>query len=84
MSSNTETGESKKEGQKCGPFCPINSITSMVGQCLDRNSEVYKHLTKSRVEMLKAFRSLVDRRIEILEERIATTTSKKATKITVE
>lgn len=64
--------------------CPVASLISMVGECFDKQSDAYKHFTKSRLEMLKGVRSLVDKKISDLEENLSPQQPKKATKITVE
>ena len=47
-----------------------------------KDSEFFNHFSKSRVEFLKAVRSLIDEKIEKVEKK--GTKKKKATKITVE
>ena len=47
-------------------------------------SKFFQHLNQSRVEFLKAIRSLVDERIESLEKKDSPKAGKKMTKIKVE
>lgn len=62
----------------------VGRILSNLEQALDRKSEFMGHLTRSRIEFLKAIRSLVDEKIERLEKTRPATGKKKMTKIKVE
>jgi hypothetical protein len=48
-----------------------------------KKSKFFEHLDLSRIEFLKAVRSLIDDRIEGLEEKKSSRQEKKATKIEV-
>jgi hypothetical protein len=49
-----------------------------------KKSDFFKHLNRSRIEFLKAFRSLLDERIEGLEEKAPRKDVRKKKKIKVE
>jgi hypothetical protein len=50
-----------------------------------RHGDFFKHLTNARIEVLQAFKSLIDQRITSLEQqRNSMGETRKATKITVE
>ena len=49
-----------------------------------KKSKFFDHMNKSKLEFLKAIKSLVDERIENLEKRGSSGSRKKATKIKVE
>jgi hypothetical protein len=74
---------SKKKGGE-GISCPIGRILSNLEDALDGKSEFMEHLTRSRIEFLKAIRCLVDDKIDRLEKSGPATGKKKMTKIKVE
>ncbi len=47
--------------------CPLTKIISIVNQAFGSESEFRRHLRQSKIEFLKAFRSLIDLRITQLE-----------------
>ncbi len=63
--------------------CPVARIFSELEKTLGRNSNFFNHLSQSRIEFLKAIKSLVDDRIEELEKK-KEKRKRKATKIEVE
>ncbi|MGC8720836.1 MAG: hypothetical protein ACP5TY_12620 [Thermodesulforhabdaceae bacterium] len=63
--------------------CPIGRFISTVEKCLGITDDFKKHIYNSRVEFLKAIRSLIDRKIEDLESRISSS-ARRAEKIEVE
>jgi len=65
-------------------LCPIGRIFSDLEKIMGGKSKFFKHLTNSRVEFLKAIRSLVDERIDDLEKRESAKGRKKMTKVRVE
>jgi hypothetical protein len=65
-------------------FCPVGRFFSDLEKASGKKSQFFKHLTQSRVEFLKAIRSLVDERIEALEKKSDSKGKKKVTKIKVE
>lgn len=64
-------------------YCPVGRFFSDLEKVSGRKSKFLEHLDKSRIEFLRAIRSLVDERIESLEKKDAKRT-KKTTKIKVE
>jgi hypothetical protein len=60
----------------CCPFC---LSSRMIDQAKDQYSGFFTHLRKARIEVLRAFRTLIDERISSLEE-----SKKKVTKVKVE
>ena len=65
-------------------MCPVGRFFLDVEKASGRKSKFFDHMTRSRVEFLKAARSLLDERIERLEKRGADKGKKKAKKIEVE
>ena len=72
----------KKENETV--LCPIGRIFSDLEKIMGGKSKFFKHLTNSRVEFLKAIKSLVDERIDDLEKRESAKGRKKMTKVQVE
>ncbi len=64
-------------------YCPVGKFFWDMQKVSRKKSKFFDHLDQSRIEFLKAIRSLVDERIEDIEKR-ASTRSKKMTKIKVE
>ncbi|MBU2499435.1 MAG: hypothetical protein KKE57_11080 [Proteobacteria bacterium] len=64
--------------------CPVGRFFSDLEKASRKKSKFFDHMNLSRVEFLKAIRSLVDERIEDLEKKGSSTREKKATKIKVE
>ena len=73
----------KKEEQHM-VLCPVGRFFQDLEKASGRRSDFFVHLNRSRMEFLKAVRSLVDERIEDLEKRDSRKGKKKATKIKVE
>ena len=65
-------------------LCPVGRFFSDLERLSPDKSKFFKHLNQSRVEFLKAVRSLIDERIENLEQKQGEKGGKKATKIKVE
>ena len=65
-------------------LCPVGRFFLEIERAAGKKSGFMEHLNRSRVEFLKAVRSLVDEKIEDLEGRDRKSTEKKATKIEVE
>ena len=65
-------------------LCPVGRFFSDLERISGEKSKFFDHLNQSRVEFLKAIRSLVDERIETLEKKSKKKTGKKGTKIKVE
>jgi hypothetical protein len=64
--------------------CPVGRFFSEIDKIGGRKSKFFNHINKSKMEFLKAIKSLVDEKIEDLEKKGAKKTKKKATKINVE
>jgi len=66
-------------------LCPVGRFFSeLERKGLGKKSKFREHLTRSRIEFLRAIRSLVDERIEELEKGPSKKGAKKVTKIEVE
>lgn len=63
--------------------CPVGRFFTELGKCGDRSSAFRTHLKQSRIELLKAIRSLVDEGIERMEKQEGEG-ERKATRIEVE
>ncbi|UCF57068.1 MAG: hypothetical protein JSW15_00840 [Deltaproteobacteria bacterium] len=64
-------------------YCPVGKFFSDLQKTSRKKSKFFGHLDQSRIEFLKAIRSLVDERIEEIEKK-ASARAKKMTKIKVE
>ena len=64
-------------------YCPVGKFFWDMQKSYRKKSKFFDHLDQSRIEFLKAIRSLVDERIADIEKKGAAR-SKKATKIKVE
>lgn len=49
--------------------CPLSRICSDLDRIFGNESDFRKHLNRSRIEFLKAMRSLIDSRIDNLEDK---------------
>ena len=72
-----EKGKATKKHEAC--FCPFCLSSRMMEEAKEQYSGFFTHLRRARIEVLRAFRTLIDERISSLEEN-----KKKATKIKVE
>ena len=63
--------------------CPVGKFFLDLQKGSRKKSKFFEHLDLSRIEFLKALRSLIDDRIENLEEKKGSRQEKKATKIEV-
>ena len=63
--------------------CPVGRFFTQLERCGGRTSAFQEHFKKSRIEFLKAIRSLVDEGIERMEKE-GGEEERKATKIEVE
>jgi hypothetical protein len=75
---------SKKKHEEQVVVCPVGRFFADLQLPSGKKSNFFKHLDKSRVEFLKAIRSLVDDRIEAIEKEGAKKKKKKAAKIEVQ
>ena len=74
-----------KDKQKEEPvICPLGKLLLDLQKSSWQKSEFAAHLNQSGIEILKAIRSLIDSRIEGLEQKAPRKPGKKATKIKVE
>ena len=69
-------------GEMCN--CPVGIFIKDVEKTFGKKSNFFDHITRSRIEVLKAIRSLVDERIESLGGKKARTDRKKMTNIEVD
>ena len=72
------------EPRSDGDNCLLCSFLKAVGSAREKHGAFYNHMYNARIEMLQAFRSLIDQRISSLEKRKSSTGARKATKIEVE
>jgi hypothetical protein len=77
-------GKKKSENEPEMVVCPMHKFFMDLERVSKRRSKFFHHLDQSRVEFLKAVRSLIDERIEDLEEKGKKKEKKKASKIAVE
>jgi hypothetical protein len=75
---------SKERNEKEMVACPVGRFFLDMEKVCGKRSKFFEHLTQSRVEFLKAVRSLVDEKIEDLEKKGTAKTRKRVTKIKVE
>ena len=71
----------KKRNEDDEFVCPVGRFFSDLEKASRKKSKFFDHMNLSRIEFLKAIRSLVDERIEDIEKKGS---AKKATKIKVE
>jgi len=74
----------KEKDKKEMVLCPVGRFFSDLEKVSWEKSKFLQHLNQSRIEFLKAVRSLVDERIESLEKKGSPKAGKKMTKIKVE
>ena len=71
----------KKEPQMT--ICPVGQFFMDLDKAFGKKSNFFKHMTRSRIEFLKAMRSLLDEHIDTLEKKKAPKKKKRMTKIKV-
>ncbi len=71
--------EEQKEARE-QVICPVGKF--FMEFCFPKNSRFIEHLTRSKIEFLKAIRAMIDEKIEHLEK--ASSPKRKVTKIEVE
>jgi len=76
-----KTGRNDSDEQMA---CPIGRFFARLERASRGKSKFKEHLSQSRIEFLKAFRSLIDEHIEALEKGEVSRGQKKATRIKVE
>jgi hypothetical protein len=75
-------GKEKTENEVV--VCPVGKFFLDLEKRSGKRSQFNKHLSQSRIEFLKAIRSLVDERIEDLEKKASKKEKEKMTRIEVE
>ena len=75
---------SKKKDEEQMVVCPVGRFFMDIGKASAGKSKFFKHMNQSRIEFLKAIRSLVDERIESFEKQEQGKGRKKAEKIEVQ
>lgn len=75
---------SKKRREENPFVCPVGKFFMEMEEVWGSRSKFRKHMDQARVEFLKALRSLMDERIEMLEKKESGKGKKRATKINVE
>ncbi len=71
----------KKEPQVA--ICPVGQFFMDLDKVFGKKSEFFKHMAQSRIEFLKAMRSVLDEHIDTLEKKKAPKKKKRMTKIKV-
>ena len=74
---------SKKKKEEEMVLCPVGKFFLDLQKASGKKSEFFDHMSRARVEFLKAIRSLVDEKIDDIEKKSAKG-KKKVTKIKVE
>ena len=64
-------------------ICPVGRFFLDLENVLGKKSDFFKHMTRSRIEFLKAMRSVLDERITTLEKAGTATAKKRMTRIKV-
>jgi hypothetical protein len=64
--------------------CPVGRFFMDLEKSSVRRSKFFEHLDRSRIEFLKALRSLLDESIDAMEKKERSGRGKKATRIEVE
>jgi hypothetical protein len=64
--------------------CPVGRFFMDLEKSSARRSKFFEHLDRSRIEFLKALRSLLDESIDAMEKKERSGRGKKATRIEVE
>ena len=76
--------EKKNEAGGAKALCPLGKFFQGLEELSKNAPEFRKHLDRSRLELLKAVKTLVDSRIKTLEKRNTPGKRKVARKITIE
>ena len=74
----------KKKHKDEAVLCPVGRFFSDLEDMFGEGSKFFEHMNKSRIEFLKAMRTMVDEKIESLERKGSDKKEKKKTKIKVE
>jgi hypothetical protein len=65
-------------------ICPVGKFFMDLEDAFGKKSDFFKHVTRTRIEFLKAMRSLLDERINTLEKKGNPGAKKRMTKINVQ
>jgi hypothetical protein len=76
--------KAKKNSKKDRVSCPVGRFFLDLEKASGNKSKFLEHLSRSKLEFLKAVKYLVDDKIEDLEKKGSAKGKKKATKIRVE
>ena len=76
---NKTKNKSKKEARHETCWCPFCLCQRIMEETVERHGEFFSHLRNARIEVLRAFQSLLEKRISSLEK-----AQKKVTKVKVE
>lgn len=72
-----------KKSEQQMAICPVGKFFMDLENVFGKKSDFFKHMTQSRIEFLKAMRSLLDERIDTLEKAETPKKKKRMTKIKV-
>ncbi len=72
-----------KKSEQQMAICPVGKFFMDLENVFGRQTDFFKHMKQSRLEFLKAMRSLLDERIDSLEKKEAPKKKKRMTKIKV-
>jgi hypothetical protein len=75
-------GNAKKKSDMV--LCPVGRFFQDLEESMGKESRFYEHLGRSRIEFLKAIKTLIDNRIEVLEKKTGRKGKKKIDKINVD
>lgn len=82
--SETKSKDTSKEEFRHEDCCPFCFFMKTMKETKAKHSEFYNHIYNAQIEVLQAFKSLIDGRISALEKRESGGAKSKATKIKVE
>ena len=74
----------KERNEKEMVSCPVGRFFLDLEKACGKGSKFFEHIAQSRMEFLKAVRSLLDEKIEDLEKKGSGKATKRMTKIKVE
>jgi hypothetical protein len=74
----------KKQNEEKVVVCPVGRFFMDLEKASARRSKFFEHLDRSKVEFLKALRSVLDESIEAVEKKERSGREKKATRINIE
>jgi sarcosine oxidase delta subunit len=72
-----------KKSEQQMAICPVGKFFMDLENAFGKQTDFFKHMTQSRIEFLKAMRSLLDERIDSLEKKKGAKAKKRMTKIKV-